>query len=279
MRSCILGLFCFLTLSFPAAADDWGDALAAYDAGRYGEAIELLTPVAEAGKVEAQNMLAHIFAYGHGTEIDAALAFEWTRRAAELGNAEAQSKLGQHYLDGVGVEKDLGLAHHWMALAADQYEPTALYNLATMTMHGMGTEQDPVGAINLYYAATALHEQNAIYALARVYLEGKYEAADIDLGLQFLVWSAQLGNRRASALLAVVLQDMPEVEHNLVKSAIHFQIAIARGCDDLTKAAERAVDRLSFEELRDYKYNLPGSIPMIEREPHDHTPTTGHCLS
>ena len=279
MRRTVFGLVCVLFSILPAIADEWDEATAAYEAGRYQEAIQLMTPLAEAGMAQAQSTLAHIYSFGHGTAIDDAAAYDWMLRAAEQGDAGAQSKLGQLYLLGQGVEKDEAQALYWISLAADQYEPAALYNLATMTMHGIGMEADPAAGINLYYAAITLDEPNSIYALSQVYMEGKYEPADIDLGLQFLVWAAQLGHRRASAVLATVLQEIPEVEHNLVKSAIHYQIAIARGCDDLGKPAARAIARLSPQELAMYEYNVTDSIPAVERAAHDHEPSTGHCLS
>lgn len=80
-------------------------------------------------------------------------------------------------------------------------------------------------------------------------------------------------------MLATLLQEIPEVEHNLVKSAIHYQIAIARGCDDLGKPAARAIARLSPQELAMYKYSVTDSIAAVERAAHDHEPGTGHCLS
>lgn len=279
MRRTVFGLLCVLLSCLPALADDHGAAMAAYHDGRYSDAIKLLTPLAEAGDVEAQNTLAHIYTFGHGTEADADIALAWTRRAAEQGNAEAQSKLGQYYLAGIGVEKDPEQALHWVTLAANQFEPNAIYNLATMTLNGVGIAADPAAAIDLYYAGISLHEPNSIFALGQIYLEGKYETADIDLGLQFLAWAAQLGNRRASAMLAVVLQEVPEVPQNLIKSAIHYQIAIARGCDDLATPAAQAVARLSGQDLATYKFNLPDSIAAVERDPHNHEPVSGHCLS
>jgi uncharacterized protein len=268
-----------LLTAVPAAADDWDDAAAAYESGRYEEAIRLMTPLAEAGVVQAQSTLAHVYSFGHGTPPDDAAAFDWMRQAAEQGDAGAQSKLGQMYLVGLGVEKNEAEAARWFGLAADQYEPTALYNLATLTMHGIGVEADPTTAIGLYYAAVSLDEPNSMLALSQVYMEGRYEPADIDMALQFLAWSAQLGNRRASAMLAVLMQEVPEIEHNLVKSAIHYQIAMARGCDDLGKPAARAVSRLSPQELALYQRSLPNPMPVAQPEPHDHRPGTEHCLS
>lgn len=274
----VLGLVCLLLSPVSAIANDWDAALVAYDDERYEDAIALMTPLAEDGLVQAQATLAHIYGFGHGTSPDAATAFDWMHRAAEKGDAGARSKLGQMYLVGAGVEKDEAQAVYWMELAANQYEPAALYNLATMTLNGIGTKMDPASAIDLYYAAVTLREPNSMFALGVIYLQGQHEPADIDLGLQFLSWSAQLGNRRASAMLGLLLQEIPEVDYHLVKSAAHFEVAIAEGCDDLGEEAAKAVARLSAEDLALYERSLPDAFPSLERDPHDHVASSEHCL-
>jgi hypothetical protein len=64
-----------------------------------------------------------------------------------------------------------------------------------------------------------------------------------EYSLAVLERAAFLGQREASALLAV--QDAADVENSLVKSALHFQVAIAAGCSDLDILAAHAVERLS----------------------------------
>ena len=80
-------------------------------------------------------------------------------------------------------------------------------------------------------------------------------------GLKALESAALAGDRRASALLAVLLQDMPAVEGGLVKSALHFQVAIAAGCADLDALSARAVARLSPAQSRAYQQALPRWVP------------------
>ncbi|MCS6758567.1 MAG: hypothetical protein MO852_05625 [Candidatus Devosia euplotis] len=46
-------------------------------------------------------------------------------------------------------------------------------------------------------------------------------------------------------MLEIVVQEIPEIDQHLIKSALHFQVAIDRGCDDLDTAAAQAVARLS----------------------------------
>ena len=83
-------------------------------------------------------------------------------------------------------------------------------------------------------------------------------------GLDYLETSALLGDRNASALLAVLLQDMPQTAGNLVKSALHFQLAVAAGCSDLEILAARAVARLSSEQRAAYDAALPRWVPATD---------------
>lgn len=78
-----------------------------------------------------------------------------------------------------------------------------------------------------------------------------------EYSLVVLERAAFLGQREASALLAVMLQDAGDVENSLVKSALHFQVAIAAGCSDLDILAARAVERLSAEQRAEYERDLP----------------------
>jgi hypothetical protein len=86
-------------------------------------------------------------------------------------------------------------------------------------------------------------------------------------GLAVLQGPAFQGQREASALLAVTLQDNADVENNLVKSALHFQLAIASGCTDLDILAVHAVGRLSPEQRAAYEQDLPHWVPATQIEP------------
>lgn len=96
-------------------------------------------------------------------------------------------------------------------------------------------------------------------------------------GLAWLEQSALMGDRNASAMLAMLLQDTPDIEGHLVKSALHLQVAIAAGCKDLEALAERAVARLSREDRRTYEQALPHWLPAPATV--TRAPIQGHCLS
>jgi hypothetical protein len=88
-----------------------------------------------------------------------------------------------------------------------------------------------------------------------------------EYSLAVLERAAFLGQREASALLAVMLQDAADVENSLVKSAVHFQVAIAAGCSDLDILAAHAVERLSGEQRAAYERELPHWAPATAAGP------------
>lgn len=112
---------------------------------------------------------------------------------------------------------------------------------------------------------------------------GQLQAGDINVpigsadGLEYLERPALAGDRSASASLAVLLQDTPEVEGSLVKSALHFRLAIAAGCTDLEALAQRALGRLSPDERAEYDRALPRWIPSSAAVAQ--AGTRGRCLS
>lgn len=97
-----------------------------------------------------------------------------------------------------------------------------------------------------------------------------------EYSLAVLERAAFLGQREASALLAVMLQDAGDVENNLVKSALHFQVAIAAGCSDVGILAAHAVERLSPEQRADYASQLPQWVPPTPTQPAPRS--KGRCL-
>jgi len=88
-----------------------------------------------------------------------------------------------------------------------------------------------------------------------------------EYSLTVLEKAAFLGQREASALLAVMLQDAAEGKNNLVRSALHFQVAIASGCSDVDILAAHAVERLSPEQRAAYERDLPHWVPATEAPP------------
>ena len=126
-------------------------------------------------------------------------------------------------------------------------------------------------------AAAQFYEPDTPFGLGSPPFDGLTVPIGSDAGLASLERAIAMGDRRASALLAVLLQDSPDVENSLVRSAIYFQVAIVAGCSDLEVLTATAVARLSPDELASYQTILPFWIPAsgTQLEP----PHKGPCLS
>ena len=120
-------LFLFSSSSV-AFADDFKDALDAFDSEDYEALYKLTLPLAEKGNAKAQYMLGGMYSEGLGGIQDYKEAVKWSKIAAEQGLAEAQYNLGLMYYHGEGIPRDYVLAYMWWNLAGSQGQKSAREN-------------------------------------------------------------------------------------------------------------------------------------------------------
>ncbi len=116
--------------------------LSAFEAKHFSRAMQLLSPLAEAGNTEAQHRCAIMYQNGLGNKTNQLLAFKWMKAAAENGHALAQHGLGFMYMDGDCVEKNGDAAVYWYTKAAAQGLVGSLTTLAMMYEEGNLVKQD-----------------------------------------------------------------------------------------------------------------------------------------
>lgn len=141
-----LALVLVVGLTNPTKAQDFGSGLAAAHAGDFRTAIQIWTPLAEEGDVDAQINLGQIYEFGNGVSRDYAEAARWYRMAAEAGDAYAQSTMGQLHEIGRGVLQDYTEAARWFNVAAGQGHAGAQYSLAELYEAGRGVPQNTIAA-------------------------------------------------------------------------------------------------------------------------------------
>lgn len=123
-------------------------AVDAYARRRYAWAAEQFLPLAEAGNVDAQIYLGHMYDRGMGTvPSDLTKAIPWYRKAAEQGDAGAQYWLGWLYrsdrFDGQGRQlNDYAASVRWLTAAAEQGHPDAQLELGNAYREGRGVVRD-----------------------------------------------------------------------------------------------------------------------------------------
>ena len=153
----------------PAQANaTFGEALRAFDDGRYSRALELWLPLARGGDPAAQRNIGHLYRFGLGQPQDFEAAASWYRMAAEAGLDRAQANLAMMYLRGQGVEQDAQVASYWMAGAAVQGHAISQYNLALLYLRGEGVPRNEAIAVGWLFRAAQAGHAGALEALGRV---------------------------------------------------------------------------------------------------------------
>ncbi|WP_043739732.1 tetratricopeptide repeat protein [Thioalkalivibrio nitratireducens] len=127
--------------------------LAAFEAKHFARAMQLLSPLAEAGHADAQYRVAIMCQNGLGVVRQPDPAVTWMRAAAEQGHAMAQHGLGFMFFEGDCVDKDPAQAVHWFEKAAEQGLAGSKTTLAMMYAQGTGVERDPEAARRWYLSA------------------------------------------------------------------------------------------------------------------------------
>lgn len=129
----IIILFVFSSVShFSYAAADFADGYDAYLAKDYQKVIELWTPFAEEGNLDAQVTLGEIYMLGLGVEQNYQLAFLWYRKAARQGSVEAQFNLAVLYENGLGTFKNKQQAIKWYMHAGEEGHVDAMKNVSKL---------------------------------------------------------------------------------------------------------------------------------------------------
>jgi hypothetical protein len=104
----------------------------AYRDRKTENAVAILTPLAEAGDLEAAALLGDFLMNPANGPANQPEARKWLALAAREGSAQTLYSLGVLYDKGVGVARDASEAVKWFSLAADQRDPTAQLNLGIL---------------------------------------------------------------------------------------------------------------------------------------------------
>jgi len=167
----VLVLFLVFSLT-PHAQADYKSAKAAYEAGDYETALEILIPLAAAGDANAQNSLGVMYERGSGVQQSYAEAIKWYGKAAEQGSAKAQTNLGSMYEGGFGVQQDYAEAIKWFRKAAEQGLASAQTNLGLMYFKELGVQQDYAVALKWFVKAAEQGDAYAQHNLGFMYFKG-----------------------------------------------------------------------------------------------------------
>ncbi len=132
---------------------DLSSGIAAFETKQFAQSMQLLSPLADMGSVEAQYRMAIMLQNGLGMVANEEKAFNYMKAAAEKNHALSQHGLGFMYLEGECTKQNSAEAAVWFRKAADQGLIGSLTTLASMYEQGQGVEKDMEKAQALYKEA------------------------------------------------------------------------------------------------------------------------------
>ncbi len=136
---------------------DLDGGIAAFEAKEFRRAMQLLSPLAEQGDVQAQFRPAIMWQNGLGVVMNEKQTAKFMRLAADQGFALAQHGLGFMYLYGECLNKDPQQARLWLDKGAKQGLEGSMACLATIYEQGLGVEVG-LGKANEWYAKAGFGE-------------------------------------------------------------------------------------------------------------------------
>ena len=170
------------------------EGLAAYEAGRFQEAMSQWRPLAETGSTEAQFYVGVLYARGEGVPADPEIAVNWYRRAASLGHAKAQFNLGVAFLRGIGVATDAAEAARWLEKSARQAYGPAQLTFGTLLLEGRGVARDAAAGFGYVNHAAAQGDGRAMAVLGTLFRDGVGTTKDLDAAARWLGEAARAGD-------------------------------------------------------------------------------------
>jgi len=154
------------------AADPLAEAIRAADTGRYGQAAQLLTPLAAAGNTTAQYRLGMLYYMGHGVPEDEKQAIVLWKKAAAQGSTDAMYQLGSAFLFGSQAAKIVPdpdrEAATWYFQAASADHAEAQYHLGLLFLAGKGVVESRTEAARWMRKAASQGHPEAKRALTMI---------------------------------------------------------------------------------------------------------------
>lgn len=192
-----------LRTTVPPTGED--AAYIAFDQGQYLTALKLAEEAAARGEVQANTLIARIYAGGLGVTKDEVKAFGLYSKAADLGDIAATFELGVMLAQGRGAEKNREAAGLNFEKAARAGHAEANYNLGLLFLTGDGKPENAYRAFEHIRFAAEKGVVQAQYDLAALYQNGKGTDANAAEAARWLSRAAERGLPQAQYDYAVLL--------------------------------------------------------------------------
>jgi TPR repeat protein len=279
-------------------AKEYSDKINKYNLAKnnVGQALQDLKSDAEKGVVEAQFILATMYANGRGVPQDNKKAFTWFYRVAkdkanvfnafmlsnnsmhlnvpqelkfltndaESGIAIAQWKLGLEYAKGQVLPQDNEQAFKWYLLAAKQGQSDAQYSLGVMYVKGLGvlaSEQEAMKWFRLYLGQT-------IIKLGQTNIEGQdniYSLAkrNVLAALDILFDDANNGMVTAQSYLGDMYRDGIGVSRNYIFAYMWYNLSYNQGNDSALQQITSLKNKMTLDGIQQAQKLLKAWKPNL----------------
>lgn len=247
-------------LDAPAPSVTFQSALAAYNDGRYEEALASAKLAGAKGDTDAQVLAGTILMNGEASLINDNEAVDWFSRAAagnnsdahlalgkmsmtsrgglspqdaliyftqasKAGRIEANRAIGEMYMKGVGVVQDSAKAQVWLKKAAKAGNTDGARKMGDTLI-----ESDPQAALEWYEKAAANGDDEAAYIAAIMYVENYEIRPNSARAAELLRQAANAGIAGAQADYGLLVYQGAGVPQSTEDAAIWFEKS-ARGGD------------------------------------------------
>ncbi|MBT0956951.1 sel1 repeat family protein [Alphaproteobacteria bacterium KMM 3653] len=234
LRSAALAAVIATVLPFSAMAQDADPEVAEarldYIAGRYATALEVLTPAAEAGNANAQNLLGAAYENGNGVEQNIETAIAWYEKSAAQDFPRALHNLGIIYADGEhGITPDPEKARGLFEKALQQDYSRSYSNLGILYEQGRGVPRDLAKAAELYRQGDAGGDRNSTYNLANFMRQGIEMEENLEGARALYAKAADLGHAESFNSLALMFEYGMGGPVDNTAAYMFFREAVERG--------------------------------------------------
>ena len=220
-----------------AGATEYKQGLAAFEKGKYKDAVPLFLAAAEKGNSDAMIMLSYCLSEGIGTDEDEDEAMKWLKKSADAGNAYGQAMYGDKLMEEDEAEEAiryfnksakqgclLGLFFQGMYyLQGDDMEKglEILLKIAGMPLTNEKTIMDYAvdRAILSHFENKKISSSNAIISMAQflvglAYAKGEHFEKDLEEGIKWIRKAAKNEMKDALEMLEGMEDEEDEDEED-----------------------------------------------------------------
>lgn len=162
----------------------------------YESLFKLLSPIAEAGDMNAQYELSNLYYNGKGVGKDLSKSADWAEKSANKGHPGAQYMMGGFSLLGQVLPRNPEKAARWFRLAADQGHREAQFSLGMCYLTADASQEDQDTGLHWLEKASGAGSSSAKIALSQHYVR-----QDPALAFNHLASAANTGSPVAILML------------------------------------------------------------------------------